>query len=125
MKAMDEYEAARKAVFDYFGYVEQWRVFPIDDQRRQHWMVVGGESDGAVVYSPEPFTDASLEAGKAIYSGSIYTQRHLDKWVWRGREYTMALVDTQCDGNVVLMVFANALECTDERLKETYRETWG
>jgi hypothetical protein len=117
--ALDRYFAAKEEIQEAFGYVQNWRDFPIEDNRGEHWMIVGGEdSGGRVVYSPEPLTAESLEAGDKIYSGAIYTQRHMEKWVWRTESHVMALVDTETDMNVFLMVFDAALEVTDEDLMD-------
>jgi hypothetical protein len=44
------------------------------------------------------------------YQNDIYTNRFLPKWVYRGPEYTMIVVDTHTDGNQLLQVFANDKE---------------
>lgn len=47
------------------------------------------------------------------YVNEIYTQRHLTKWVYRGEDYTMILVDTHVDRNQFLQIFANKYERPD------------
>lgn len=126
MKLLTDYFALQKQIFEYFGYQEDWKVIPLDDQTEQHWMVILNESGGgAYVYSPDPFTEESVKAGAAIYGGSIYTQRFLPKWVYRGEEYTMVCADTHTDGNKFLMIFDNSKECTDDKLKQLYADFWG
>ncbi len=120
MKILDDYLALQEQIFDYFGYKEDWRVIPLDDQRSRYWILDEGRK---VIYSDDPFTRENIEAG-TIFSAEIYTQRHLPKWVYRGPEYTMVCADTHTDGNKFLMVFENAKECTDESLKELYNECW-
>lgn len=114
----------REKVFAYFGYVEDWRAIPLDDCRGMHWMIVGDDKDGTVVWSPDPFTEEALAKGETIFSGPIYTQRFLPKLVYRKEEFTMISVDTQTDGNKFLMVFESALECTDEKMKAAYEQHW-
>ncbi len=41
MKKLDEYLALQKEIFDYFGYVEDWAVLPIDDRRDFYWFQEG------------------------------------------------------------------------------------
>lgn len=120
------YFKLQEEVFNYFGYVQDWKVIPLDPQLGRHWMICGPEDKGstAVVYSDKPFTRESIEAGSDIYSGNIYTQRFLPKWVYRGKDYTMVAVDTHCDDNKVLMVFENKLECTDQALKDLHNSCW-
>lgn len=121
-----QYFDLQDEVFKYFDYVQDWKVIPLDPQLGRHWMICGPEDDSgtSVAFSPKPFTKELIEAGRECYSGTIYTQRHLPKWVYRGKDYTMVAVDTHCDGNQVLMIFENALECIDEELKTLYQETW-
>lgn len=117
---------AQNALFKYFGYCPDWRVIPTDDQTGRYWMICGPEDkrDTKVIYSDIPFTEKMIEKGEEVYSGTIYTQRHLPKWVYRGTDHTMISVDTHCDGNQVLMIFDNDKECTDQAMKDLYNETW-
>lgn len=125
MQLLDDFLELRRKIFDYFGYVEDWRVLPLDDRRGHHWMLMQHSTgSGEVAWSPEPFTEEAIEAGQAVFSAAIYTQRHLPKWVYRGPEHTMVVVDTNTDGNQLLMIFDNSLECADEYLKETWAECW-
>jgi len=112
-------------VFKYFGYTEDWKVIPLDPQLGRHWMICGpvNKSSTGVVWSDETLTEKSIREG-IIYSGTIYTQCFLPKWVYRGKDYTMVSVDTRCDGNQLLVIFENDLECTNEKLKQLYRECW-
>jgi len=120
------YFKLQEEVFKYFGYTQDWKVIPLDPQLGRHWMICGPEDNRntKVAYGNKPFTEKLIEEGKELYSGTIYTQRFLPKWVYRGKDYTMVAVDTQCDDNKVLMVFENKLECTDQTLKDLYNACW-
>lgn len=111
MKLLDDYLALREQIFAYFGYVEDWVVIPLDDQRARFWRIEGGEGHGGEVMYAD--TLEQLDSDGDYYSGSIYTQRFLPKWVYRGAEFTMIAVDTHTDGNKFLMVFDNAKEVRD------------
>ena len=125
MQALTEYFKLQKEIFDYFGYRQDWKVIPLDDQRESYWMLLQNERGGGrYVYSAEPFDTDSIRAGDNIYGGIIYTQRFLPKWVYRGAEYTMVCADTETDGNKFLMVFSNDRECKDQGLKDLYDSTW-
>ncbi len=113
MNLLDQYNSARQQVFDYFGYVEDWRVLPLDDARKYFW-TLEGEGPGIVKYASTE-SELKKESGEAYYENEIYTQRHLPKWVYRGAEYTLIVVDTQCDGNKFLQVFANVNERKSNR----------
>lgn len=107
MKLLDQEQAIRQQIFDYFEYVEDWRVLPFDDSTMYYWRL-DGESPGNVCFadSEQELTD---ETGN-YYENAIYTQRHLPKWVYRGEDYTMVVVDTQTDGNEWLQILDNAKE---------------
>jgi hypothetical protein len=107
MKILDDYLALKAQVFDYFGYVEDWCVIPIEDRRPYYWRLYG-EGPGEVRFAE---TEAKLDdPGESYYSDEIYTNRHLPKWVYRGAEYTMVCVDTHTDGNKFLSIFDNSKE---------------
>lgn len=99
---LDEYFALQAEVFAYFGYVEDWRVIPLDDRRSMFWRL---DTD-SVTYSP----DETFKDDNSLYVDEIYTQRHLPKWVYRGTDFTMICVDTHTDGNKFLAIFDNAKE---------------
>jgi hypothetical protein len=122
---INEYFDLQKEIYNYFGYQEDWVTIPLDYNLDSYWMLTGDkERDARVVWSDEPLTKESIESGK-IYSGVIYTQRFLPKWVYRTDDFTMVSVDTRCDGNKFLMVFDNSKECNDNSLCELYVKKWG
>lgn len=109
MKSLDDYFALQKQIFDYFGYVEDWRAIPLDDCREMYWSL-DGEGPGTIRFavSEEALEDED-DAGD-YYEDEIYMQRHLPKWVYRGEEYTMVCCNPSVDGNTFLRVFTNANE---------------
>lgn len=107
MKLLDKYNKVRQELFDYFGYKEDWRVIPIDDARHYYWRLQG-DGPGKVCFADTE--DALLNEEGNYYENEIYTQRFLDKWVYRGKDYTMVVVDTHTDGNKFLQIFSNAKE---------------
>lgn len=125
MQLLKDYFKLEQAIHDYFGYVEDWVTIPLDDHTDDYWMIAGPEdTNSAVVYSPDPLTIESVEAGNTIYSGRIYTQRFLHKWVYRAEDYTMVCVDTRVDGNKYLMIFDNSKETKEPSLAKAYNDRW-
>lgn len=124
---VDRYFELQAELFEYFGYKEDWKVIPTEARPNYYWMIVGAVDDCStrIVWSDNPFTKESIEEGDQMYSGTIYTQRFLPKWVYRGPAHTMISVDTHTDGNKVLMIFDNDKECRDNGLMAIYLETWG
>jgi hypothetical protein len=111
METLERYFDLQEQIYDYFGYTEDWVAIPILDSRVYHWRIIGGESyGGKVVFSAD--ADDLINGEGNNYSNSIYTQRHLPKWVYRGCDYTMICVDTHTDGNKFLQIFSNNLEMT-------------
>lgn len=127
MKLLKQYFDLQKKIYDYFGYEEDWVVIPLDDCTNRYWSLIQNQYGGGHVFWGDAGKCLTLEditKGESIYSGVIYTQRFLPKWVFRGAEYTMVSVDTQCDGNKLLMVFDNNLEIVDEKMKQEYTNRW-
>src|ERR1700733_7703846 len=103
MNALDTYFEMRRSVFAYFGYEENWRAIPLDDQRSRFWRLYG-EGYGGKVRDADTRKILDETDGE-YYEHDIYTQRYLSKWVYRGGLYTMVCVDTRVDGNKFLMIF--------------------
>ena len=123
---VEEYFNVQKRLFDYFGYKQDWKVIPPDDCTGHYWMIIGPEDKNStkIVWSTQPFTQEIIQKGETIYSGTLYTQCFLPKWVYRASQHTMVSVDTHCDGNQLLMIFDNDKECTDQVMKDLYNESW-
>lgn len=108
----------RDAIFAHVGYRQDWRILPIEDCRGDFWNVDEHErervrfspSREALEYWLAEHDDEYGPHGDVLYENSIYTQRHLPKWVYRGAELTLVVVDTHCDGNQYLQLFRNANE---------------
>ena len=108
MKLLNDYFDVKKRVHEYFGYVEDWVVIPLDDTTEYYWKIMGTESSGSVRFA-ETLEDLDDEDGN-YYENEIYTQRFLPKFVYRGDLYTMISVDTRTDGNKFLQIFDNSKE---------------
>ena len=108
MILLSEYNAKRQELFDYFGYVEDWVAIPVDDGTQYHWRLTG-EGRGDEVQFADTLEELLSQEGN-YYVNEIYTQRFLPKWVYRGADYTMVVVDTHTDGNKFLQIFANSKE---------------
>ncbi len=111
MKLLSKFLKKQEELFEYFGYKEDWRAIPIDSAVQYYWKIIGSESDGSVGFADSE-EELLGECGN-YYENEIYTQRFLPKWVYRGKEYTMIVVDTHVDGNKFLQIFDNKLERND------------
>lgn len=125
MSPIDTYFQAKQLVHESFGYVSNYKEIPMEDGRKYHWMLVGDETNGKLVYGENLFTAEEVgQNGGAFYSAVIYTQRFLPKWVYRNETHTMISIDPRTDGNKFLIILTNSLECKDEELKKIYKENW-
>jgi len=112
---LNGYLQLQDRLFEYFGYKEDWRAIPVDDRTNSYWLLQENEHGGGLVtYADEKLTTELLDHDNpgTFYADSIYTQRFLPKWVYRGKDYTMISVDTHTDGNKFLAIFSNAKEAT-------------
>ncbi len=109
MQILDEYFELQKRIYQYFGYVENWRVIPLEDSRGYHWIMLRDK----VFFSEDDLTPEVIRSGDTLYSNFIYNQRFLPQAVYRGQDYTLVCVDTRTDGNKFLQIFENAKEVID------------
>ncbi len=116
MQKLEEYFKLQKEIHDYFSYVEDWAVIPINDATEMYWQIIGDENGGVVRFAEKKET---FDTEGDYYEDEIYTQRHLPKWVYRAKDFTMICVDTRTDGNKFLQVFDNAKELKTEAARET------
>ena len=106
-KTIDDFFTLRNQIFNYFKYIEDWRVLPIYDSRHHYWRLDENKDGSGDVHFSDKEVDLDTENQ---YTNEIYTQRHLNKWVYRGKDFTMIVVDTHTDGNQFLQIFSNSKE---------------
>lgn len=110
---VDALNAAEAAIAQHVGYKQDWRVIPFDDSRDYFWAVDKFEREWCRFSEKKEAVEYWLknddygDYGFEVYEDEIYTQRHLPKWVYRGKEFTMVCVDTHTDGNQLLRIFRN------------------
>lgn len=103
MEKLDEYNKLKKEIHEYFGYIEDWCIYPIEDSREVYWKL----EDDCV-----NFWNNKENVGKFLdddgYSHRILN--NLPKSIYIKDNYTMIVVDTECDGNKYLQIFDNNKE---------------
>lgn len=105
---LDQLFSLEEQIHEAFGYQQQWRIFPIVDMREFHWHLEH-ESGGTLRYW-NTHEQALARDENHEYEAVVYTQRHLEKWVYRAEGFVMILMDTHCDMNIYLGVFDEAKE---------------
>lgn len=126
---IDTYVEAKEAIFKHVGYKEDWSIIPLEDCRDDFWCVDKFEREWckhspkkeALVYWLEDHEDEYGKYGDCLYEDEIYTQRHLPKWVYRGKQFTVVCCDTKTDLNRVLRIFRNDHEVAMPKKKAASR----
>lgn len=104
MDIFDNYFKLLNEIYEYFGFVEDYVVLPLDDRREYDWEII---NDSEVKFGKRE--DILNDTGN-YYEDEIYKQRFYNKWVYRGEEFTMIMVDTHTDGNRFMAIFDNSKE---------------
>ncbi len=112
MLQLDNYNAALQSVYDYFGFKEDWPVYPINDRRKYWWKIRAGE---VKFYDNKEAHDKN--EGDHTYSEDILQNRYYPKAVYKGEEFTLIIVDTHTDGNKFLSIYDNSknINSTDSK----------
>ena len=101
MKALDIFNEKLEEIYNYFGFVEDWIVFPITDRRDMYWKI----TDGKVMYA-EKKEKVGCEDLK-YFSDELLNHRFYPKSIYEGKEFTMIIVDTHTDGNKFFAIYDN------------------
>lgn len=106
-------------VYPYFdGFEDGYVVYALEDYRDYYWELPFGEGREGEVHYAETIEDLKDKEAGNYYVNDIYTQRFYDKWVWRGKDYTMIFCDTHTDGNKFFGVYSNDKEIKGEHENE-------
>ena len=98
MKILDRYNSILEELYNYFGYTEGWKVYPIDDSREYFWII---KRDCVEFYdTKEDYLNGNED--------SMYENEIINKSIFIGADYTAIIVDTHTDGNKFLQIFDNA-----------------
>ena len=118
MKLLDDYFEIQQKIHDYFDYHDDWKVIPLNSYREFYWYIVDGdESSGDIRFSPTK-EELKDQDGDHFYQEEIFTYRHLEKYVYRAKDYTLILIDTHCDGNIFAGIFSNEKEVDWEEYQD-------
>ena len=103
MKLLQEYLKIQRELYTYFDYIEDWVVIPVDDGTDYHWYI----NDNTVIFAEFKEQLLNLDNGD-YYNNELYNQRFSSKSIYKGKDYTMIVVDTHTDGNKFLQIFDNS-----------------
>jgi hypothetical protein len=103
MDILDNYNKVLEELYNYFGFKEDWTVYPIDDAREYFW-----EMDSTEVKFYDTKEAYEQQDDNHTYSNEIMRHRFYPKAVYEGKDFTMIMVDTHTDGNKFLQIFDNS-----------------
>lgn len=100
MKLLDDYFDLKRQIYEFFGYEDGWRSLPLDAELESFW--------GLNCRYGVRWADSEEELQRQdYYGGEIYAPSG-STGIWPKDEYTLMAVDTNCDGNIFLIVFSNS-----------------
>lgn len=110
MKLLDQYNEIQQKIYDYFGFKEGWHVYPITDSKAMFWCI---KDD--MIYKWSSMDSYNNLDEDDFYNDEIITHSQ-NKGVYKGKEFTAVLVDTNVDGNKFLDIYDNSkmVEWKDE-----------
>jgi len=126
--AIDQYFALEEDIKEPLGWVDSWKILPLEDNRQSYWLLAGDDKktgrDCTVITLKEPITFEAAKKGE-VSGSQIYTQRDHERWIFRAGGVVLIPVDTQTDGNVLLLLLDAAKEIKDAKIENCYRRHWG
>ena len=102
MKLLENYEKALQEIYDHVGFVEDWVIYPINDNTEYFW-----DCNGETIFFADTEKEFEDEDGN-YYESEVYTQRFYQKWIYEGKDFTMIFEDTHTDGMKYFAVFDNS-----------------
>lgn len=110
MDELKRYFELQSQIYEYFGFTEGEFILPLEDNTRYFWHLIE-EGDGGTVF----FADEASEIGALIegddgdyYQSSLYTQSRLPACIYRGKDFTMFVLDPHENDNHFLGIFDNS-----------------
>ena len=106
---LDKYFELEKEIYDYFGYDQGWRMLQLSDETESFWTVANDDRHDHVCFG----SAAPDDEAEWMYSLSADWGVAENRWVYRGEDYTMLVLDTQ-QRSKVLVIFDNKKEVAND-----------
>jgi len=104
MNLLEKYNTVRKKLYEHVGFVEEWVIYPIEDNSEYIWDIIGDNDEVRFSETIEKFDDEN--AGN-YYTAEIYKQRFYNKHVYVGADFTMIFGNPGVDVMKWFYVFDN------------------
>lgn len=105
---MKTFNFALKELYNHVGFNENYTIYAIEDMTDSFWAIIqSGRYGESVRYAD---TMKQFKSGGDYYEYEVCHQRFYNKWVYRGTELTMVIVNTHTDGNKFFAFFSNDKE---------------
>lgn len=98
MKLIEKYLNAKQAIYDHVGLVADWVVCPIDPCLEMYWKLetnISGNPTNIIYHETK---ESVINEDGNHYQDDIYTQRHYNKHVYEGEDFTLVFCDPHVDG---------------------------
>lgn len=106
MELINNYNNALQEIYSHVGFVEDWVVYPIDNQTDKFW-----DTDGDTIFYADTEEYFREEDGN-FYRDDVYKQRYYNKWIYEGKDFTMIFCDPHVDGMKWFKIFDNSKRLT-------------
>jgi len=114
MKLLDKYFKLQELIYKYFGYKEDWRIYPLNDNTEYFWYLDLEKNRVIYAKNMKDFTTGDY------FSSKIYFCRFLEKHIYHAKRYTMILENTRTDHNIFLSIFSNKKELKEIPVTDEY-----
>ena len=105
MNLVGTFERARDALYEHVGFKESYAVCQIDDRTEMFWFI--DEAENKVYFADD---QTALFSDEKFYEDEISGLSFYDKTIYRGKKYTMIIVNTHVDGNCFFAFYDNDKE---------------
>ncbi len=112
MKSLKKHTDSLQDIYDYFGYEEKCKVFPIDDRTDYYWDI----SEDSVIFCNKK-ENMIWDDKNNVWTcpknchDDFFTDEYFygdnGKNIYFGKKFTMIVVDTRTDGNSFLAIYDN------------------
>lgn len=109
MNLMETFEKTRDALYEHVGFKESYAVCQIDDRTEMFWII--NKEENKVRFADEQTT---LFSDEKFYEDEISGLSFYNKTIYRGKKYTMIIVNTHVDGNCFFAFYDNKKEIKEQ-----------
>ncbi len=107
MNLIERFDNAKQDLYDHVGFKEDWVIYAIVNRTEMFWKITSNQKEVRFAETKKKFIST---ADSGYYFNEILTHRNYNKSIYRGKEFTMILVNTNIDGNKFFAFYSNDKE---------------